>query len=160
MNYKFYFKKVGVIVIALFFSASINAQEKKVAPTSKNLYDEIAQMDSIMFAAYNSQNIETFKKLFTDDLEWFQDNDGLITYKKVFDNFETMFKREHKLIRELVKGSLEVHPIKNYGAIEIGTHQFKHFENGKEEVGTFKFLMIWQMKDDGWKISRVISYDH
>jgi hypothetical protein len=33
-------------------------------------------------------------------------------------------------------------------------------ENGKEEIGTFKFLMIWQKKRQQWKISRVVSYDH
>ena len=69
-------------------------------------------------------------------------------------------KNENKLTRKLVKGSLEVHPIKDYGAIEIGVHEFRHVENGKEEIGTFKFLMIWHKKDNQWKISRVISYDH
>ena len=69
-------------------------------------------------------------------------------------------KKEFKLTRQLVHGTLEVHPLKDYGAIEIGTHQFRHIENGKEEVGTFKFLMIWQKKDNQWRISRVVSYDH
>ena len=60
----------------------------------------------------------------------------------------------------MVKGTLEVHPIKDYGAIETGSHQFKHFENGKEEIGIFKFLMIWKKETDGWKVSKVVSYDH
>ena len=98
--------------------------------------------------------------MFTKDLEWFQDNDGLISYEKVFENFKSTFNKPFKLTRQLVSGSLEVHPIKNYGAIEIGVHQFKHVENGKEETGTFKFVMIWQKIDGLWKISRVISYDH
>ena len=55
---------------------------------------------------------------------------------------------------------LEVHPIKNYGAIKIGEQQFKHIENGKEEIGTFKILMIWKQENNQWKISKVISYDH
>ena len=81
-------------------------------------------------------------------------------YKTVFKNFENTFKKEYKLTRELVKGSLEVYPIKNYGAIEIGEHQFKHIENGKEEIGTFKFVMIWKLENNLWKISRVISFGH
>ena len=117
-------------------------------------------MDSIMFQAFNSQNMEKFKSMFTEDLEWFQDNGGLIPYKTVFENFGNTFNNENKLSRELVKGSLEVYPIKDYGAIQIGRHQFKHMENGKLETGTFKFLMIWQKKDEKWRISRVISYDH
>ena len=136
------------------------AQEKKVAPTSTELYREIEAMDKEMFDAFNTQNLQKFQSLFTDDLEWFQDNGGLIPYKTVFENFANTFKKDFKLTRQLVKGSLEVHPIKEYGAIEIGVHQFRHIENGKEEIGTFKFLMIWQKKDGQWKISRVVSYDH
>ena len=117
-------------------------------------------MDSVLFEAFNTQNMDTFKPLFTEDLEWYQDNGGLISYKTVFENFANTFKKENKLTRQLVIGTLEVHLVKDYGAIEIGTHQFRHMENGKEEIGTFKFLMIWQKKDDHWKISRVISYDH
>jgi hypothetical protein len=146
----------------LFILLNINAgaQEKKVAQTSKALFDEIAAMDSILFTAYNTQNIEQLKSLFSEDLEWYQDNEGLVFHKTVFENFENNFKKEFKLNRQLVKGTLEVHPIKGYGAIEIGTHQFRHIENGKEEIGTFKFLMIWQKKENQWKISRVVSYDH
>jgi ketosteroid isomerase-like protein len=117
-------------------------------------------MDSLVFNAYNKQDLATFKSLFTDDLEWFQDNGGLIPAKIIFENIEANFKKEFKLTRQLVAGSLEVHPIKDYGAIEIGTHRFRHMENGKEEIATFKFLMIWKRMGDNWKIARVVSYDH
>ena len=147
-------------LISLLVTISVSAQEKKVAPTSLELYKEIERADSILFQAFNRQDMATFKAMFTKDLEWFQDNGGLIPYKTVFENFGNTFKNENKLSRVLVKESLEVHPIKDYGAIQIGSHQFRHFENGKEEVGTFKFLMIWNKKDGQWKISRVVSYDH
>ena len=144
----------------LLFTTTVNAQEKKVAPTPQQLYSEIYRQDSILFNYFNTQNFQPFKSMFTKDLEWFQDNDGLLPYKKVFENFKNTFNKPYKLNRQLIKGTLEVHPVKNYGAIEIGIHQFKHIENGKEETGTFKFVMIWQLKDGIWKISRVISYDH
>ena len=147
-------------LISLLVTISVSAQEKKVAPTSLQLYKEIERADSVLFEAFNRQDMITFKAMFTKDLEWFQDNGGLIPYKTIFENFGNTFKNENKLSRVLVKESLEVHPIKGYGAIEIGSHQFRHFENGKEEVGTFKFLMIWNKKDGQWKISRVVSYDH
>ena len=147
-------------LISLLVTISVSAQEKKVAPTSLELYKEIERADSILFQAFNRQDMATFKAMFTKDLEWFQDNGGLIPYKTVFENFGNTFKNENKLSRVLVKESLEVHPLKDYGAIETGSHQFRHFENGKEEVGTFKFLMIWNKKDGNWKISRVVSYDH
>ena len=147
-------------LISLLVTISVSAQEKKVAPTSLQLYKEIERADSVLFEAFNRQDMITFKAMFTKDLEWFQDNGGLIPYKTIFENFGNTFKNENKLSRVLVKGSLEVHPLKDYGAIQIGSHQFRHFENGKEEVGTFKFLMIWNKKDGQWKISRVVSYDH
>ena len=156
-----FFRYKILVTIALLFIQNIAiAQEKKVAPTSNELYREIEQMDEIMFNAFNEKDIEKFKFLFTSDLEWFQDNGGLLNYDTVFTNFSNMFKNENRLTRKLVKGTLEVHPIKDYGAIETGMHEFRHMENGKEEIGTFKFLMIWQKKDNQWKISRVVSYDH
>jgi len=153
-------RKIIILAATLLFTNILFAQEKKVAQTSAELYNEIAYMDSVMFAYFNTQQLAPFKALFTTDLEWFQDNGGLISYQKVFENFDNTFKKPYKLTRQLVKGSLEVHPIKDYGAIEIGMHQFKHIENGKEEIGTFKFLMIWKKENNQWKISRVVSYDH
>ncbi len=151
---------LALLACILLFPILIKAQEKKVAPTSLELFNEIARMDSIMFDAFNTKNMEKFKPLFTEDLEWYQDNGGLIPYNVVFENFNNTFNKSYKLTRVLLKETLEVHPIKNYGAIEIGTHQFRHTENGKEEIGTFKFLMIWKKSNNQWRISRVISYDH
>ena len=148
------------LILSMLMTLSVAAQEKKVASTSPDLFKEIERADSLMFQAFNTQDMSAFKAMFTEDLEWFQDNGGLIPYKTVFENFGNTFRNENKLSRELVKGSLEVYPIKDYGAIQIGRHQFKHMENGKLEIGTFKFLMIWQKKDGKWRISRVISYDH
>jgi hypothetical protein len=148
------------ITLVILLMQGANAQERKVAQTPQALYNEIAHADSVLFGYFNAQKFESFKAMFSKDLEWFQDNGGLQDYNTVFKNFKNMFARPYKLSRQLVSGTLEVHPIKDYGAIEIGTHQFKHMENGKEEIGNFKFLMIWQKKNGQWKISRVVSYDH
>lgn len=156
-------KNTLLILLPFLICTSVFAQnqnEKKVATTQIELYNKIAQLDSALFAAYNSKDLKLMKTFFTKDLEWYQDNGGLINFEQVFINFQSIFNREYDLKRNLVKESLEVHPIKDYGAIEIGKHQFKHIENGKLEVGTFKFLMIWKNDQGSWKISRVISYDH
>ena len=154
-------------ILFLFLSISIcstsfsqSQTEKKVATTGKELVEKIAKLDSSLFAAYNSKNLDLMKTYFTTDLEWYQDNGGLIGFEKVFSNFKSIFDRDYELKRNLIEESLEVHPIEGYGAIEIGKHQFKHIENGKLEVGTFKFLMIWKHDNGIWKISRVVSYDH
>ena len=148
------------IICNFLFATTVIAQEKKVAPTSQELYNEIATMDTQLFEAFNTKDMSKFKPLFTEYLEWYQDNGGLLSYDTVFANFEKMFKNENKLTRTLVKGSLEVHPIKDFGAIEVAQHQFRHMENGKEEVGTFKFVAIWKKIGNQWKVSRMISYDH
>ena len=59
----------------------------------------------------------------------------------------------------IVPGSLEVHPLPGFGAIEIGTHRFLH-PREPGNVGQPRFLHIWQNRDGAWKLSRVISYDH
>ena len=63
-----------------------------------------------------------------------------------------------KVTRELVKGSIEVYPIKDFGAIEIGLHKF---HNNQEPVGTLskvgRFLILWENKNNDWKIKRVVS---
>ena len=127
---------------------------------SADLYNEIAHMDSVLFDAFNTQNLDKMKQLFTDDLEFFHDNDGLIRYSQTIKSFQRLFDQNLKLRRELIKGSLEVYPIKDYGAIEVGSHRFCHVENGKDHCGTFKFVHIWQRTGGGWKISRVVSYNH
>lgn len=157
-------------IITLFFTVAIvlcncktaGAQAKTIVkpPVSQQLYNEIAQMDSVLFDAYNSQNINKMKTCFSKDLEWYQDNGGLILYDQVFKNFENILARPEKITRKLINGSMEVYPIKNYGAIQTGEHLFCHKENGKDDCGTFKFIMLWQKKDGDLKITRVISYDH
>ena len=94
----------------------------------------------------------------TRDLEFYQDADGLKGYQQCYDEFKTLFATNTDLRREIVDGSIEVYPIKDYGALEVGQHRFCHTENGKDDCVVFKFTMLWQRTDDSWRISRVISY--
>jgi len=156
-------KNLMVLLLSIFIYSNALAQsqnERKVATTQIELFNKVANLDSSLFAAYNSKNLNLMKTYFTKDLEWYQDNGGLIDFEKVFSNFQSIFNRDYDLKRNLIRESLEVHPIEGYGAIEIGKHQFKHIEYGKMEIGTFKFVMIWKNDNGNWKISRVISYDH
>lgn len=66
-----------------------------------------------------------------------------------------------KVTRELVRGTLEVYPIANYGALEIGVHRFLHPGQAKPAPdGQAKFIHLWQNKDGIWKLARIISFDH
>ena len=152
------------LILMMLFSACTSRMEvkheKKYVPVSQALYDTIIHMDSVLFNAFNSRDMETLKTLFTTDLEFYHDKGGLSGYDVNMNNFKNNFAKNNKLSRKLVEGSTEVFPVKDYGAIQTGMHTFCHVENGKEECGTFKFLHVWQNKNGNWKISRVISYDH
>lgn len=136
------------------------AQNNLPSRSPKSLYDQIQKADSTAFAALNTHNVDQLMSYFTKDVEFYNDGGGLTTYDQTGLNFATMFKGTPDIRRELVKGTLEVYPLKGYGAIAIGTHRFCHQEQGREECGSFKFTTIWQQKQGTWKMSRVVSYGH
>ena len=116
--------------------------------------------DSALFSAFNQRDLTRVMSFFTGDLEFYQDNEGVATYAQTKKDFGQMFGQADRVRRELVPGSLEVFPIKNYGAMEVGRHRFCHVENGTDVCGTFSFVHIWRRTDQGWRIARVISYGH
>ena len=120
----------------------------------------ISALDTQLFDAYNNCDIDKLGSLVTDDLEFYHDKTGLAVGKQPF---LVAIKNNicGKVRRELVKGSLEVYPLKGYGAVEIGVHRFYHpGTQDHDVVGEAKFVQLWQYKDGAWKVSRVISYDH
>ncbi|HEY2856335.1 MAG TPA: nuclear transport factor 2 family protein [Gemmatimonadaceae bacterium] len=136
--------------------SSIAAQ----TPTPTDLRATIVAADSALFTAYNQRDLSKLQSFFTPDLEFYQDNEGVEDYTQTMKDFGQMFRQPSPIHRDLVPGSLEVYPIKNYGAMEVGRHRFCHVENGKDDCGTFSFVHIWRQTKTGWKISRVISYGH
>jgi hypothetical protein len=151
-----------LFLLAAMVVAGLRSNAQSVQPTvgHQELYQEIAKQDSLLFNAFNTRDIDLFKTMFTEDLEFYHDKGGLTGYEHTIDFLKTTAQGNNQLKRELVKGSLEVYPIPGYGAMEIGMHRFCHLDNGKQGCGTFKFVHIWQKKDNQWKITRVISYDH
>jgi len=149
---------VTVALAALGLSGLDHAAE--TAPASQELYDQIKRMDAALTDAFDAHDIDKLKALFTEDLEFYQDNEGLARYEQTMRDFESLFAQGNKMQRKLVEGSLEVYPIKDYGAIEVGAHRFCHIENGKDECGTFRFVHLWRRGEGAWKISRVVSYAH
>ena len=64
-----------------------------------------------------------------------------------------------KFTRELVPGSLAVFPIKDFGAIEQGSHRFCQTDASKCE-GLADFTILWRHSSGRWEITRVLSYGH
>ena len=137
-------------------------QVKDYSPTSGELYDSIARLDSIFFNAFSIKNLDKLKELLSDSLEFYHDLGGVTNYSQNIDAFKKTFESERRVRRELVKSTLEVYPIKDYGAVETGTHRFYATEIGQLEKlsSEAKFVQLWQKKDGAWKITRIISYGH
>ncbi len=163
-------KNISFILLAiLVFSAACSSSKEKesgksdsYSPVSIELFNEIAHMDSVMFDAFNAHDLEKLATTFSENLEFYHDKGGLSGFGQTMNNFKSLFEKNKNtgLRRELVKGSLEVYPIKDYGAVEICLHRFCHVENGKDDCGVFKNVMIWQNMKGVWKVTRVVSYDH
>jgi len=138
------------------------SQVKNYSPVSRELYDSIAYLDSIFFNAFNTRNLDKLKGLLSDNLEFYHDLGGVTNYNQNIDAFKKTFASERRVRRELVKSTLEVYPIKDYGAVETGTHRFYATEIGQQEKlsSEAKFVQLWQKKDGAWKITRIISYGH
>lgn len=150
----------GLLLLAACTSSNNLTVAKKQSAESGELYFAIAHMDSVLFNAFNNRDIEKLKTLFTEDLEFYHDLGGLTNYTQNMEAFKNTAANNNNLKRELIVGSLEVYPVKDFGAMQIGEHRFCHTENGKPDCGTFKFVHIWKKINNEWKISRVVSYGH
>jgi hypothetical protein len=148
------------LIILLFGSFAIPrlglAQFK---PDDPALYDTILRLDSAFFAAYNtcSIHLKEYGDFYAEDLEFYHDKGGVMTSKK--DVIESTRKYVcGKVTRELVPGSIEVYPIANYGAVEIGFHKFhNNTEPPDAPSRAGRFVCIWHHTEGGWKLARVIS---
>lgn len=122
------------------------------------LFNAIHTQDARLFDAYNHCDLDTLANMVSDDLEFYHDQTGLSVGKAPF---LAAIKQNicGKVHRTLLLDTLEVYPIKNYGAVELGIHRFTH-PNDPGAVGDARFVMLWQNKGGAWEITRVISFEH
>lgn len=132
---------------------------KNYQPDDLELYNTIVKMDSAFFEAYNTcdKNLEKYASFYAENVEFYHDQGGKMTSKADL----VASTKEYvcgKVTRKLIPRSIEVYPIKDYGAVEIGLHQF---HNNTQPAGTpskvGRFVIIWQKENNDWKIARVIS---
>jgi hypothetical protein len=146
--------RAGLYLLLLAPGAALGAGLPATDPT----YRAIAAADAALFGASNRCDLTSMTTLVADDLEFYHDRSGLSLgradlLQKTKDNLC------NKVMRELVPGSLEVHPLPGFGAIELGTHRFRNSaEPGS--VGEAKFAHVWRLRDGAWQLYRVLSFDH
>ncbi|HLL47314.1 MAG TPA: nuclear transport factor 2 family protein [Longimicrobiaceae bacterium] len=126
------------------------------------LYDELARMDSILFdAAFVTCSAPRVNALFRDDIEFYHDQTGLSAGEKARADFRRLTEncpRGNGLVREVVDGSLQVFPMKDDYAIQMGSHRFVN--ERESSTSEAMFVHLWQKKDGAWKLIRVLSFDH
>lgn len=122
----------------------------------------VSALDTAVFDAFNRcsdpKQLAIHAGYFAEDVEFYHDNGG-VTW-----NREDMLGRTRqfacgKYTRELVDGTLQVYPVKDFGAIAQGVHRF--CETGSERCdGLADFVMVWREHGSEWELTRVLSYGH
>jgi ketosteroid isomerase-like protein len=148
-----------LLILILFSACSTKKQAGNYLvykPQSKELYNEIVRMDSIWEDAYNNCKINVQDQLISDSIEFFHDQGGLVTSKtRLMNSYKSNICG--KVTRELLKGSIEVYPIKDYGAVEMGYHRFHSIYDTSPNSAYARFVHVWKKENGSWKITRVIS---
>lgn len=144
------------------FSTNASAQIKPAAVIDDTLFRQIAASDSAFFAAYNNCQLPTMKSFITSDVEFYHDQSGLSHRPKLMDDLRKNICG--KVHRDPLPGTLEVYPLKGYGAVATGLHRFcdsRKYQTCVEGAsGVAKFVTLWRKDDGKWRMARVISYDH
>lgn len=146
----------AVMILAGILEKNKASAQLAYVQETKTLYDSIVHMDSVWEDSYNNCKPEVQERIISEDLEFYHDQGGLLTSKA---QLIQALKNNicGKVTRELKPGSIEVYPIKGYGAVEMGAHRF-HSKNNNNGDGHFaKFVHIWHRDNGEWKITRVIS---
>ncbi|MFP7723621.1 nuclear transport factor 2 family protein [Lysobacter sp. A3-1-A15] len=156
--------KVLTALVAAMLAVPVFASgtEGPDASTGETLHATVAALDSAAFDAFNRcsdpAQLERHTGYFAEDVEFYHDTGG-VTWSR-----DEMLANTRKYVcgnfsRELMPDTLQVHPIKDFGAISQGSHRFCQFASGKCE-GVADFTMIWRHKDGVWQLTRVLSYGH
>ncbi len=139
------------------------------SPASDTLREQIRAADTQLFAAaFDSCDADKAAAMTTEDMEFFHDKDGKSASSRadfrrsVANLCDNARKGGWHLRRELVESSLQVFPLQDNRALEIGDHRFH--ERGADGVerwtGQARFIQVWRRVDGQWQAERVISYDH
>ena len=153
---KYYLKCSCVILICTFLIPSCDKEnisdqdERKVyVPEDPELYKSIVAMDTEFFDAYNQCDLEKQAAIYADEIEFFHDRGGLSESKEGILN-STRDNICGKVTRTLVAESIEVYPIHEYGAIQIGWHKFYNKEEPEAVSIPSKFIIFWKNENEEW----------
>ena len=148
--------KTRHILLLLAITLGMILESMAQVPEDSALYQKILALDAAYFEAYNACDIDGQAGLLDESLEFYHDQGGLSTSKTEI--LESI--RENicgKVSRSLVEGSVEVHEIKGFGAVELGLHRFFNREEPDAESKPSRFITVWKQDGDRWLMHRIIS---
>ena len=158
-------KSIFILGIITLFTQTSQSQVLE----DSSLFIQLKRMDSLVFQeGFNKCNLISLEKIIAEDFEFYHDVGGSQEKVIFMENMKNNIcsSPDHKPIRKLVKGSLEVYPLYNqgelYGAIQNGNHEFWIKEPNKElyKTGAAKFSTTWLLIDEKWIMKNVLSFDH
>lgn len=146
-----------LVLFMLFLSRQASGKTNSENAGMELLKDEIIAMDNLLFDfAFNQCDAALFKKIISDDIEFYDDRYGLnIANGDKIKAIVEKYSRPEKLVRKL--NSCTIDKLGDFGALHVGEHTFY---NNDIPQGTGKFIHIWERKGDEWKLKRIVSYEH
>lgn len=134
-------------------------------PSNASIEETVRTLDREFWDAYNTCDLDRMRELLTDDIEFYHDKGGLtVTREALLDSLSEGLCGPGKptMRREAATEDAEVFELSDYGAVIRGRHLFHERHEGGTEVPVERaqFFHLWKASEDGWKMSRVISFDH
>jgi ketosteroid isomerase-like protein len=126
------------------------------------LLQEILMTDEQLFEAFQKCDVKRYIGFLSRDIEFYQDRTGKTGYYENAKSLADRCAEGIKLRREIEPDATIVNAVPGFGAIQAGLQRFYSIgQDGKEHLdATARFTNLWREEDGGWKLVRVISYDH
>lgn len=157
-------------MLILITLAAAAAAAETTLPEGEVLTEAIAARDAEFFAlAFEGCDPDRLRTMLAPDFEMYHDRGGVVARTAeafVQEYRESCVARQApdawRSRRELVRSTLNVHPVPGYGAIEDGEHQFyeRQGDGAERLAGHARFTQLWRLTADGWQLARVFSYAH
>jgi hypothetical protein len=157
--------KILLAIMMFLFTWISNGQVKRTS----ELYRTLKSKDSLIFErAFNKCELEKLEPIIAENFEFYHDIIGIQNRKEFIAAVKTnICKNPGNVRRQLVVKSLIVFPLKKkgvlYGAIQKGKHTFQKKSKDKNEIkttGIADFTHLWILKNNSWKLKRILSYNH
>lgn len=157
------------LTLALALAALLQTPPVQV-PQGATLTEAVSAADSAFFELFfEGCDPAKLATMVTDDFEFFDDRGGRVATDGAgfVAQYATRCEARRapggwRTRRELVRETLGIYPINNYGAVETGEHLFyeSHADGPEALAGRARFSQMWKLEDGRWKLARVFSYDH